>query len=103
VQAADPGSILHLYRRLLVLRSSSPALRLGTWHAVDSPEGTLAYQRRSGDDERTIVINYGADAAAVALASGLVVQVSSDGVGEGEPYAGVVGGSAAVVLGPSLA
>jgi alpha-glucosidase len=102
-QAADPSSILHLYRRLLALRSSSPALRLGTWAGLDSPDGTLAYQRRSGDDERTIVINYGDVAASVVVPAGLVVQVASDGVGEGEPYAGVVGGSVAVVLGPSSA
>src|SRR5262249_22350102 len=37
----DPGSILFLYRRLLALRRTTPALVEGSWAAVPSPDGVL--------------------------------------------------------------
>ena len=36
-ESADPDSILALYRRLLAIRRSSPALELGSWRLLDSP------------------------------------------------------------------
>ena len=38
-ESDDPDSILALYRRLLAIRRSSPALELGNWLLLDSPAG----------------------------------------------------------------
>ena len=48
-QRADPGSILHLYRRLLALRHRLPALHAGTLRTLPAPEGVVGYERRSGN------------------------------------------------------
>ena len=44
-EAADPGSILHLYRRAIALRRATPALRRGTFSSLDVPDGVLGYRR----------------------------------------------------------
>jgi alpha-glucosidase len=57
--AADEGSILHLYRRLLMARRGSPALHAGSWERLDAPAGVLAYERRAGEDLRRVWANFG--------------------------------------------
>lgn len=57
-EAADPDSILALYRRLLLARRRSPALGTGNWRLLARPEGTLAYERRLGDDVRRVAANF---------------------------------------------
>ncbi len=57
-QEADPDSILFLYRRLLRLRRHSAALQLGSWHRLESPQGTLAYKRRFREDVRRVAANF---------------------------------------------
>jgi len=57
-QREDPGSMLHLYKRLLDARRSSPALSVGTLELLDGPEGVVAWERRSGDDVRRVVVNF---------------------------------------------
>jgi alpha-glucosidase len=44
-QRQDPGSMLHLYRRLLSARRGSPALQAGAFSWLDAPDGVLAYHR----------------------------------------------------------
>jgi alpha-glucosidase len=100
VQRADPGSILHLYRRLLAARRSSPALRLGSFALLDTPAGVLGYARADGDDRRTVLLNFTADPVRVAVDSAATVDVASDGRGEGEPFTGVLGPDQAVILRP---
>jgi alpha-glucosidase len=48
-QAADAGSMLHLYRELLALRRATPALALGDFKLVEADRDVLAYERRHGD------------------------------------------------------
>jgi glycosidase len=93
---ADEGSILHLYRRLLAERRSSPALSLGTLTLLDTPPGTLGWERRHGDDERTVLLNMTAQAAELSFTGH--VAVASDGYGEGQPYTAKLGPDTAVVL-----
>jgi alpha-glucosidase len=57
-QIDDPSSILHLYKRLLQVRRSSPALHAGTLELLDAPEGVLAYERRHDDDVRRVVVSF---------------------------------------------
>jgi alpha-glucosidase len=87
----DPGSILHLYRDLIRLRRSSPALRWGTWEQLDTPPGVIAYRRRGGDDERLVAVNFTPHPRPVDLpgddgrdrdddhGGGWVVELTSDG------------------------
>ena len=44
-QAADPDSVLHLYRRMLALRRGSRDLRHGRVRFLDAPEPVLAFVR----------------------------------------------------------
>ncbi|HEX2273924.1 MAG TPA: alpha-amylase family glycosyl hydrolase, partial [Acidimicrobiales bacterium] len=98
---ADPGSILHLYRRLLAARKASPALRLGRLDLLAGPPGVLAYVRAYEGDRRAVAVNFTSDAADVALAGSWRCDVASDGEGEGQPFTGRLEGDQAVLLRPS--
>jgi len=56
-QQADPDSILNLYRRLLRLRKSTPALRVGEFELLEGPERVLAFSRRTDTEVIHILIN----------------------------------------------
>jgi len=56
-QDADPASILGLYRDLLALRRSSPALSLGDYVEVRATGGVLAYERRAGAERVLVALN----------------------------------------------
>ncbi len=92
----DPSSILQLYRRLLAARRASPALSEGEWTALDAPDGVLAYVRTHDGDRRVVAVNFTDDA--VAWDGQGVVEVASDGSGEGSPFGGTLGPSQGVVL-----
>jgi alpha-glucosidase len=94
--AADEGSILHLYRRLLACRRASPALHAGTWEPLDAPAGVLAYERRAGADVRRIWANFGDEDVALDR-RGWAVEVSSRGDVGGE----TLRATEAVVLRPA--
>ena len=100
VLRADESSILHLYRRLLATRRASPALQTGTWAPLPSPSGALAYERVAGDDRRTVLVNFEDHEVGISVAGMWGVEVSSDGAGEGRPYAGRLDPDQAVVLRP---
>jgi alpha-glucosidase len=102
-QRGDPGSILHLYRRLLAARRASPALQLGDLELIDAPEGVVIWRRTASSpdgttDVRTTAISFVPHP--VDLAVDGIVEVSSDGVGEGAPFGGTLQGDTAVVLRP---
>jgi alpha-glucosidase len=97
---ADRHSIVHLYRRLIALRHRHPALTIGDAELLDLPDGLLGY-RRSGDGEVwTILINFSDRPVEVGRPTleGCRVELSSDGVDEGEPFGGRLGPDQAVVL-----
>jgi alpha-glucosidase len=95
----DPRSTLNLYRRLLALRRSSSALRIGSFltHPASTDE-VLAYRRESDDETITVALNFGAEEATVSLGVCTVVFSTvdperSDRVGNGlrlAPYEGVI-------------
>jgi len=93
---ADPTSILHLYRRLLAARRGSAALSIGDQVVLDAPPGVLAWRRTADGDVRTILVNMGPEEAAVAHDG--VVEVASDGRGEGEPFDSRLPVDTAVIL-----
>jgi alpha-glucosidase len=99
----DPGSILHLYRRLLAARRRSPALRRGGFELLDASGDVLAFRRslpREGDDARLVVVNFGDAPAAFAPPGRHRVEIASDGRGEGGEYPGRLGADQALVLVP---
>jgi alpha-glucosidase len=95
----EPASILYLYRRLLAARRASPALRTGTCTLREAPAGVLAYERVHGADRRMIVVNFTDEARACDIARGMI-EVASDGRGEGTASTGMVAPESAVVLRP---
>jgi alpha-glucosidase len=111
----DTTSILHLYRRLIALRHRVPALSLGDFELLDLPEGLLGYQRTLGGDAWTVVVNFSdrvigvdddprseadarSDVNGEAPLTGLRVELSSDGSGDGHPFDGRLRTDQAVVL-----
>jgi alpha-glucosidase len=105
-QRHERGSVLHLYRRLLQLRKRAPALVLGRQDLLAGPEGVLAYTRVHGDERWVVHINF-TDASVVfdnlagwAADAGPhpIVELASDGEGEGQPFPGKLRPDQAVVL-----
>jgi alpha-glucosidase len=71
-QESDPDSILALYRRLIAVRRTSPALHAGDLELLPHPNPrVLAYARRSGTDLALVVVNFGRRGAHVRLTTGL--------------------------------
>jgi alpha-glucosidase len=99
-QRADPDSVLHLYRRLLAARRASPALQLGSFTILDTPDGVLGYTRADGGDRRTVLLNFTDDDVTLPAWRTATVEVASDGQGEGEPFTGALGPDQAVILRP---
>jgi alpha-glucosidase len=98
---ADDESILHLYRRLLALRRGSEALMVGEQLHLDAPEGVLVYERRAADDRRVVAINFEAEECAAPVVGDWIVELSSDGAGQGEAYSGSLGPDRASILRPA--
>jgi alpha-amylase len=71
VQDADPGSLLNLYRRLIHLRATHPALAAGELVPLPASSGAVAaYLRREGGRAVLVIANLGAASLAdVALSS----------------------------------
>jgi alpha-glucosidase len=97
----DPGSILHLYRRLLAARRASPALAFGELELLPAPDGVLAYRRFRDGDTRTVLVNFRDEPREAELAGELCVEVASDGAGEGGRFGGRLAASQALVLAPA--
>jgi alpha-glucosidase len=62
------------------------------------PAPVLGYRREADGDARLVLVNFGDEERAAAVDGDWVVQVASDGKGEGQPYAGTLSGAQAVVL-----
>jgi glycosidase len=57
-QAADPASLLSLYRDLIRLRAAHPALAIGEWTPVDAEaKSIVAYLRHTPDEAVLVVAN----------------------------------------------
>jgi alpha-glucosidase len=61
-QAADPASILSLYRALIRLRRSEPALSVGDYHPGRADENVLIYERHHNGRRLMVVLNMSGDA-----------------------------------------
>ncbi len=61
-QSEDPGSVLSLYRRLIALRQSEPALMVGSYAAVPAEAELIAYIREREAKRFLVVLNLGVTA-----------------------------------------
>jgi alpha-glucosidase len=95
-QEGDPASFLALYRRLLAARRGSPALTSGELTLLDAPEGVLAYERTTGDDRRTILVNFTDQPVATSFAG--AVDASSLAEREGASFDGTLAPDEGVIL-----
>jgi alpha-glucosidase len=99
-EAGDPKSMLALYRRLVAARRASAALRHGDWVPWEAPPEVLIYERRTADDRRVVVANFGDARRAADLpgAGGWTVDVATDPGRDGCGWDGWIEAEAAVVL-----
>ena len=75
---AQPRSILNLYRRLLVLRKASPALRHGSYTPLDDvPPEVFAFIREADGEKMLVALNFSGDRQDVALPSAGVLLAST--------------------------
>ena len=58
-QRDDPESLLRLYKDLLRLRRSTPALQRGSYRGLDAPPGVFAFERRLGSQRVRVALNFG--------------------------------------------
>jgi alpha-glucosidase len=101
-EAADPDSILHLYRRAIALRRATPALTRGTFELLDATEGVLGFRRASDGDAVVVLVNFGGEPTDVGLPGlvGATVALASDDPAPGQVFTGVIGRDQAVVVRP---
>jgi alpha-glucosidase len=67
--AAEPRSILTLYRRLIVLRRERAALHSGTYIAYATEGDVLAFERRHGEQRLLVALNLGQEDRRIMLPS----------------------------------
>jgi alpha-glucosidase len=69
-QKRDPASMLSLYRSLLALRRSEPALSVGAYVPLAATDGILAYERRHADRRVVIALNFSSKPEPLEMAGG---------------------------------
>jgi alpha-glucosidase len=75
----DPHSILSLYRRLIAVRRSHPALTTGEAQVISENDNVLIYQRATSRQRLLVVLNFGAEPRVLPTGLGaLRVLLSSD-------------------------
>jgi alpha-glucosidase len=100
-QEADPRSMLNLYRRLLALRRSHPALSHGSYEPVERSGDLLMYRRVAPDQQVTVALNFSALPTLVPLATPARVLLSTQLDRAGESVGGALRlrGDEGVILG----
>jgi alpha-glucosidase len=88
----DPGSMLSLYRALIELRQSEPALAQGAYAPLTAEGAVLAYTRREGARQFLIALNLGPEPAQLRLPAepGAYEVVLTTHVERGQPPKGGV-------------
>lgn len=69
-QRCNPDSLLNLYRRLLMVRRTHPALTAGAYSPVPAAGNALAYERVTGVFRVLVVLNLGDITAEITLPNG---------------------------------
>ncbi len=77
VQSQDPTSIYNFYRRMIWYRNQSPALSIGDYRSLESPDGTFVYLREHGDEQLLIALNFSDDPQTVEVSRAGNVVIST--------------------------
>ena len=81
----DPNSILSLYRKLIDLRRTEPALTVGSYTGVPAVDHGLAYIREHEGSRLLVALNLGGEATTLdvgALSGSVILTTHNDRVGE---------------------
>ncbi len=99
-EVADPGSVLHLYRRAIALRHAVPALSRGSFTPVAAPDGVLRFRRAHDGDAVDVAVNFRGDSVDLGDPGcvGSAVLLASDDPAPVTGFTGVLGPDQAVVL-----
>jgi len=99
VEAADPDSLLHLYRRLIALRRRSPALLAGRFGMIGATRDVLLYRRDAPGDACVVAVAFGGADVTFQVPPGRI-EVATARAREGERVAGTcaIGPHEAVVI-----
>jgi alpha-glucosidase len=90
VQRDSPGSMLHLYQRLIALRGAVPALRRGGYRPMREQGDALLFTRVCDDGDVLVALNLGSEPQQVCLPKGGRVLVSTSPGREDEAIGPVV-------------
>jgi alpha-glucosidase len=78
-ELGDAQSTLNLYRRLLALRKTHPALRVGSYLThPSSTEDVLVYRRESDTETMTVALNFSNEERVVRTGRGQIVFSTAD-------------------------
>jgi alpha-glucosidase len=73
-QSNDPNSMLSLYRRLIQLRKSTPALVEGSYRVVEgAPQDCLIFHRDTPTQHVVVALNFTAEPRAIDLKAGKIL------------------------------
>ena len=73
-QLNDPHSMLALYRRLIQIRKSTPALVEGSYRAFEgAPEDCLVFHRDTPQQHIVVALNFTADPREIAIPAGQIL------------------------------
>jgi alpha-glucosidase len=92
-QSEDPDSLLTLYRRLIELRRSEPALVYGEYRGLEAEGDLLAYLREGDERRFLVVLNLGPKGASFEMPDGAekgVVSLGTDRGRDGEEVGGTL-------------
>jgi glycosidase len=78
LEAANPASMLNLYRALLQIRRAEPALSVGDFELVDLGADVLAYLRAHGESQLFIAVNLSSKERAAELPAGKLLLSTID-------------------------
>lgn len=98
-QRGDSTSIAHLYKRLLELRDTTPALTHGAFSRIETPTGVVGYTRTiEGSAPVTVLVNMSDQAVDVAGVQGQVLVDSLSGGPVGGQFSGTLDTRQALIL-----
>ena len=72
-EETDGRSVLNLYRKLIALRSTHPALVYGQLRSLKTSGNLLTYERVAKDERLVVVLNFGGSAMRVSTEAGTVL------------------------------
>jgi oligo-1,6-glucosidase len=91
---ADPGSVLHFYRRLLAIRKEYPAFAFGDFEVIDSGNAQVfAYRRNHKEKSIEVWLNFSSEnqqCKLPAVENVLIGNYESPQAGELRPWEGII-------------